>query len=571
MIQSPVAETPNQKQILKGTKQENKANILGGKNLNKDDNSKDGEFANILKNIKGIKKNLEQHIDLAELKLAKVDLDSGVDVLNPIIAIDIKDLTIAQINNAKQNLEGLLKEIKSIAGFKDIKNIGDLVEYANQKGLNIQKLDLKILKNSLIKPKVVSNIDTKKSDKNDTKKVIAEDKQIKISLKEPNKLSKIAINNKIEQKTVDTNSKNHVKSQNTGLESVIKEIKEHKNIQSEKIVQDSDDEFFSGKDTLKDGLKETASIVKTQIKLDNKKIEIIDTKSKKLDTQDINSVNSEELVKKQTKQINIKSEKLVDESIQATQDIVNQSAQNKTQKPNIIVQQLEDIETSIVPKNSLSKTQNSTKTQKNDSRVLSKDVQTKSAPLETLLSEIQISKTVQSKESDFAQDIEQASQEYIDTNIEKNDTIVKKDDMVFKTKQARQSVRNFAQELKEKFDNYKPPIMKLSIDLKPVNLGKINVTLLSRGESVKININSTQSSMNLIMQNIGEFKNALTQAGLNNIDMNFSSSQNGTGNQKSGQEQEGQNKTEYSYESIEEDEELLSAVDDIELVIPRYT
>ena len=571
MIQSPVAETPNQKQILKGTKQENKANILGGKNLNKDDNSKDGEFANILKNIKGIKKNLEQHIDLAELKLAKVDLDSGVDVLNPIIAIDIKDLTIAQINNAKQNLEGLLKEIKSIAGFKDIKNIGDLVEYANQKGLNIQKLDLKILKNSLIKPKVVSNIDTKKSDKNDTKKVIAEDKQIKISLKEPNKLSKIAINNKIEQKTVDTNSKNHVKSQNTGLESVIKEIKEHKNIQSEKIVQDSDDEFFSGKDTLKDGLKETASIVKTQIKLDNKKIEIIDTKSKKLDTQDINSVNSEELVKKQTKQINIKSEKLVDESIQATQDIVNQSAQNKTQKPNIIVQQLEDIETSIVPKNSLSKTQNSTKTQKNDSRVLSKDVQTKSAPLETLLSEIQISKTVQSKESDFAQDIEQASQEYIDTNIEKNDTIVKKDDMVFKTKQARQSVRNFAQELKEKFDNYKPPIMKLSIDLKPVNLGKINVTLLSRGESVKININSTQSSMNLIMQNIGEFKNALTQAGLNNIDMNFSSSQNGTGNQKSGQEQEGQNKTEYSYESIEEDEELLSVVDDIELVIPRYT
>jgi len=47
MIQSPVAETPNQKQILKGTKQENKANILGGKNLNKDDNSKDGEIANM--------------------------------------------------------------------------------------------------------------------------------------------------------------------------------------------------------------------------------------------------------------------------------------------------------------------------------------------------------------------------------------------------------------------------------------------------------------------------------------------------------------------------------------------
>jgi flagellar hook-length control protein FliK len=91
---------------------------------------------------------------------------------------------------------------------------------------------------------------------------------------------------------------------------------------------------------------------------------------------------------------------------------------------------------------------------------------------------------------------------------------------------ASEGLKNFSSDLKETIDNYKPPLMKVSMEMNPQNLGSVDVTLITRGSNLIVNVSSTQDTMQMFMQNIGEFKANLMAQGFVSLQMNFNFSEN---------------------------------------------
>jgi hypothetical protein len=91
---------------------------------------------------------------------------------------------------------------------------------------------------------------------------------------------------------------------------------------------------------------------------------------------------------------------------------------------------------------------------------------------------------------------------------------------------AKQSLKHFAENLKEAIQEYKPPIHKLSIELNPKELGKVELTLLHRGDNLQIQINSNQpSTINFFNTHQNELKNILVNMGYSEVNMSFNSNQ----------------------------------------------
>jgi len=99
----------------------------------------------------------------------------------------------------------------------------------------------------------------------------------------------------------------------------------------------------------------------------------------------------------------------------------------------------------------------------------------------------------------------------------------KQTDMELKSKMAvaAEGLKNFSEDLKETIDNYKPPLMKVSMEMNPQNLGNVDVTLITRGQNLIVNVSSNQDTMQMFMQNISEFKANLMAQGFVSLQMNF--------------------------------------------------
>ncbi len=124
----------------------------------------------------------------------------------------------------------------------------------------------------------------------------------------------------------------------------------------------------------------------------------------------------------------------------------------------------------------------------------------------------------------------------------------------------KRTFNTFAQEFKEKVENYKPPLMKIKMQLNPGNLGEVDVTLINRGNNLHVNINSNPNTIAIFSQNQTEFKNSLINMGFTSLQMNFGDSKDG---------QRGQNHKENSKNSklfAQEHQEN----ENFELIVPRY-
>ncbi|HIP59446.1 MAG TPA: flagellar hook-length control protein FliK, partial [Campylobacterales bacterium] len=128
------------------------------------------------------------------------------------------------------------------------------------------------------------------------------------------------------------------------------------------------------------------------------------------------------------------------------------------------------------------------------------------------------------------------------------------------TPDIKKTFSTFAEEFKEKVENYKAPLMKIKMELKPAGLGEVDVTLLSRGNTLQVNINSNSSTIAMFMQNQTEFKNSLINMGFSDLQMNFSEQQ------KKEQDSQNQKNGKNVFELHEENEEQ----DGFEMIIPRY-
>lgn len=150
---------------------------------------------------------------------------------------------------------------------------------------------------------------------------------------------------------------------------------------------------------------------------------------------------------------------------------------------------------------------------------------------------------------------------------------LKADSLEVKTKEAQQSMRHFAADLKEAVQEYKPPFTRLTMKLNPEKLGEVEVTLVQRGNNVHVNIQSNNAnSVAFLAHNATELKTQLAAQGIQNATMNFMSGQDGQNQPQSGQQQQNPNQQHRlriyeSFEELTQNEEQLSA---LEIIIPHY-
>jgi len=170
----------------------------------------------------------------------------------------------------------------------------------------------------------------------------------------------------------------------------------------------------------------------------------------------------------------------------------------------------------------------------------------------------QTQKIVKNEENEVTQTSSDESQPITDV---KNDIKVNNNkDIPVKNTPVKESLNQFASDLKEKIEAYKPPIMKVELSLSPKSLGDVDVTLLTRGNNLHVNISSNTSTMSLFTQNQNDVKSALINMGFTNLEMNFSDQNNKEQAQQNNQKQNNGN-----FEEFNEEETAL-----LEIIIPQY-
>lgn len=146
----------------------------------------------------------------------------------------------------------------------------------------------------------------------------------------------------------------------------------------------------------------------------------------------------------------------------------------------------------------------------------------------------------------------------------------KADSLEVKSKEAQQSMRLFASDLKEAVQEYKPPFTRLTMKLNPEKLGDVEVTLIQRGNNVHVNIQSNNTnSIAFLAHNATELKAQLANQGITNATMNFMAGGEEQSNPQSQQQEQRQNhfRSYTSFEELELNEEQVSA---LEIIIPHY-
>lgn len=136
-------------------------------------------------------------------------------------------------------------------------------------------------------------------------------------------------------------------------------------------------------------------------------------------------------------------------------------------------------------------------------------------------------------------------------------------DLKSKMAVAKEGLKNFSEDLKETIDNYKPPLMKVSMEMKPENLGSVDVTLITRGQNLVVNVSSNQDTMQMFMQNLPEFKANLMAQGFVSLQMNFNFSENKDQSNKNWQKEAAK-----KYQ-INNDTKTNNTIESLDIIMPH--
>ncbi|MCX2717833.1 flagellar hook-length control protein FliK [Helicobacter sp. MIT 21-1697] len=142
--------------------------------------------------------------------------------------------------------------------------------------------------------------------------------------------------------------------------------------------------------------------------------------------------------------------------------------------------------------------------------------------------------------------------------------------ILYRSALARESMRNFAQNLREEVLNYKPPLTKLSMELHPQNLGTLELTITKKGKDLHIQVVSNATAVGLFLQNQADFKNNLAQVGFDNVDLSFSSNSSGGGGKQSEQNasQSNEHNQEGNKNSLEDSQR--EEINVMNITLPKY-
>nr|WP_033766467.1 flagellar hook-length control protein FliK [Helicobacter pylori] len=86
----------------------------------------------------------------------------------------------------------------------------------------------------------------------------------------------------------------------------------------------------------------------------------------------------------------------------------------------------------------------------------------------------------------------------------------------------KETIKHFAQQLKQEIQEYKPPMSKISMDLFPKELGKVEVTIQKVGKNLKVSVISHNNSLQTFLDNQQDLKNSLNALGFEGVDLSFS-------------------------------------------------
>ncbi|GAA8424525.1 flagellar hook-length control protein FliK [Helicobacter pylori] len=86
----------------------------------------------------------------------------------------------------------------------------------------------------------------------------------------------------------------------------------------------------------------------------------------------------------------------------------------------------------------------------------------------------------------------------------------------------KETIRHFTQQLKQEIQEYKPPMSKISMDLFPKELGKVEITIQKVGKNLKVSVISHNNSLQTFLDNQQDLKNSLNALGFEGVDLSFS-------------------------------------------------
>ncbi|TPH93692.1 flagellar hook-length control protein FliK [Helicobacter pylori] len=86
----------------------------------------------------------------------------------------------------------------------------------------------------------------------------------------------------------------------------------------------------------------------------------------------------------------------------------------------------------------------------------------------------------------------------------------------------KEMIKHFTQQLKQEIQEYKPPMSRISMDLFPKELGKVEVTIQKVGKNLKVSVISHNNSLQTFLDNQQDLKNSLNALGFEGVDLSFS-------------------------------------------------
>ncbi|GAA9237088.1 flagellar hook-length control protein FliK [Helicobacter pylori] len=110
------------------------------------------------------------------------------------------------------------------------------------------------------------------------------------------------------------------------------------------------------------------------------------------------------------------------------------------------------------------------------------------------------------------------------TNSAQNAQNTQSSDKTSENKSAapKETIKHFTQQLKQEIQEYKPPMSRISMDLFPKELGKVEVTIQKVGKNLKVSVISHNNSLQTFLDNQQDLKNSLNALGFEGVDLSFS-------------------------------------------------
>jgi hypothetical protein len=483
-------------------------------------------------------KNIVSSFSHQKLDIEQSDHKDGVVIdellkLSILVKNSISSSELKGFPTDSKELKSLLDDKKFLTEIKSVTNIKQLLNLAEQNGIKVK--NFQFFKEDLA------------LDRSD-QKVIKDLKSADIFKIIDNKLNDKSSTNAIDIKT------------NTTKEYTLKELLTSVNEHNSNKILNNTDKIKS--DTSNNPTNDDSLDMELKSKAHANDLNKIATKEINKDHIQTNR-DQQNLEDSKVKQI--KTEHIVQKDTNTKQiQIVNQNGSNKT---NNYTPPISDIDRQEETTNStLSKSDEKLSTKLDQSRVNSlqeSQIAFKSLENNTTQQNLSIHSSDSSSDIKVESIQSETKVESSDQSISKSDNkldSIKSSNIDRTSTELKRTFDSFATDFKEKVESYKPPLMKVTMQLNPTGLGEVDVTIVNRGNNLHININSNPNTIALFSQNQADFKTSLVNLGFSELSMNFSDNKNQKDNQ---QDRRSQN-------NIEEFEEFESENEDFQIITPRY-